>query len=99
MVIKPTYDDANLILRLYEERREDKMRRQGMVRPELQISHHRGLQPGLPSRLFHERLCPHDHELLGNGGVVRHQRRVESGAVLPKRRGVAVRVGQGEGSS
>ena len=26
MVIKPTYDDANLILRLYEERREDKMR-------------------------------------------------------------------------
>src|ERR1700692_4040113 len=26
MVIKPTYDDANLILRLYEMRREDKMR-------------------------------------------------------------------------
>jgi hypothetical protein len=26
MVIKPTYDDVNLILRLYEERREDKMR-------------------------------------------------------------------------
>ena len=26
MVIKPTYDDANLILRLYEARREDKMR-------------------------------------------------------------------------
>ncbi len=26
MVIKPTYDDVNLILRLYEARREDKMR-------------------------------------------------------------------------
>jgi hypothetical protein len=26
MVTKPTYDDANLILRLYEMRREDKMR-------------------------------------------------------------------------
>ena len=26
MVMKPTYDDANLILRLYEMRREDKMR-------------------------------------------------------------------------
>ena len=26
MVNKPTYDDVNLILRLYEERREDKMR-------------------------------------------------------------------------
>ena len=26
MVIKPTYDDVNLILRLYEERRDDKMR-------------------------------------------------------------------------
>ena len=26
MVTKPTYEDANLILRLYEERREDKMR-------------------------------------------------------------------------
>src|SRR5882672_7174940 len=26
MVIKPTYDDVNLILRLYEQRREDKMR-------------------------------------------------------------------------
>ena len=26
MVMKPTYDDVNLILRLYEERREDKMR-------------------------------------------------------------------------
>ena len=26
MVIQPTYDDANLILRLYEMRREDKMR-------------------------------------------------------------------------
>ena len=26
MVTKPSYDDANLILRLYEERREDKMR-------------------------------------------------------------------------
>ena len=26
MVIKPTYDDANLILRLYEIRREEKMR-------------------------------------------------------------------------
>jgi hypothetical protein len=26
MVIKPTYEDANLILRLYEERREERMR-------------------------------------------------------------------------
>jgi hypothetical protein len=26
MTVKPTYDDANLILRLYELRREDKMR-------------------------------------------------------------------------
>src|SRR5215467_12535044 len=26
MVIKPTYDDANLILKLYEIRREEKMR-------------------------------------------------------------------------
>ena len=26
MTTKPTYDDANLILRLYEQRREDKMR-------------------------------------------------------------------------
>ena len=27
MISKPTYDDANLILRLYEMRREDRMRR------------------------------------------------------------------------
>ena len=95
MVIKPTYDDVNLILRLYEQRREDKMRtaREWFAQS---FKYHtieefnRGCPVGSSMNAY-ARMVLSYWEMAAS---FRHQRGVASGVVLPKRRGAAVRVGE-----
>ena len=74
MKTRPTYDDANLILRLYEMRREERMRRaRAWFTANFKVKTWDELQKLAPGRLRRKRVLPHGGDVLGHGGVVRRQ--------------------------
>ena len=68
MTSRPTYDDANLILRLYEMRREERMRRaRAWFTAQFKVKTWEELQKLAPARIRRERVVPDGRDLLGHG--------------------------------
>ena len=97
MTTRPTYDDANLILRLYEMRREERMRKaRAWFTANFKVKTWDDLQKVAPPAARRERVVPHGGDLLGHGGVLHHRRHAAQGAVLSERPRDAARVGTDE---
>ena len=92
---RATYDDVNLVLRLFELRRDQRLReRAGGLGP--RSRRRRSTSSTLCARWQRaERIVPHGGHLLGHGRVVPDQRRRQSRAVLSERGRAAVRLGTG----
>ena len=84
---QPTYDDANLILRLYEMRREDRMRKaRAWFTAHFKVKSWDELQklaPGGSDENASYRMVV--TYMLGHGGVLRRQRHSAPGVVLSER--------------
>ena len=75
-VARATYDDVNLILRLYEMRREDRLREARKWFTGNVQGRRRSKSSRRCARRGARRTRPTDgHELLGDGRVVPHERR------------------------